>query len=147
MEVFFGEYNQVLDGKNRMRMPMKLKVLLGNEYYILNGAGGCLIVMKADRFNEMTAQFARVPMSDTAARSVVSEIMASVVVPEEDAQGRFVLPAHSVKYAEIDKNIVIVGACDLIEIWSEENYRARRSSANYNESLADKLTKLREYGI
>lgn len=144
--VYYGEYNQVLDGKNRMRMPMKLKMQLGSEYYILNGANGCLLVMDAKRFNDMTAQFARVPLSDSAARRVVSEIMASVVVPEEDAQGRFVLPARAVRYAGISKNIVIVGACDYIEIWSEEKYNANTDSAE-EESLDAKLLKLRDYGV
>ena len=144
--VYYGEYNQVLDGKNRMRMPMKLKIQLGSEYYILNGANGCLLVMDAKRFNDMTAQFARVPLSDSAARRVVSEIMASVVVPEEDAQGRFVLPGRAVRYAGITKNIVIVGACDYIEIWSEERYNANFAGAD-EENLDAKLLKLKEYGI
>lgn len=143
--VYFGEYVQAIDDKSRMRLPIKLRVLLGQHYYLLAGAEGSLVVMDGDRFEAMTAKFATVPMTDVKARSAISDIMASVVSPEEDTQGRFVLPAKLRTYAGIDKKAVVIGACDYIEIWSEEKYSQRTSVQP--ESVTEKLKTLREYGI
>ncbi len=143
--VYFGEYVQMLDDKSRMRLPIKLRVLLGQNYYLFAGAEGSLIAMDSDRFDAMTAKFSLVPMTDLKARSAISDLMASVVCPEEDNQGRFVLPAKLREYAGIEKKAVVIGACDYIEIWSEERY-AQRALAQ-PETVTDKLKSLRDYGV
>lgn len=143
--VYFGEYVQTLDDKSRMRLPMKLRVLLGQHYYMLYGAEGSIVVMDGDRFEAMTQKFATVPMTDVKARGAISDIMASVISPEEDSQGRFVLPLKLREYAGIEKKAVVIGACDYIEIWSEEKYSRRQEAQS--ESVTDKLKSLREYGV
>ena len=145
MTAFYGEFNQMLDGKNRMRLPAKYRSQLGNDYYILNGANGCLMVMDGARFKALTAKFEQIPFSDIQARRAVTKIMTGVVEPEEDAQGRFVLPQKSKKYAGIEKNIVIAGAFDHVEIWSEERY----NELGYNDSddFNSMLSALRDYGV
>ena len=46
----------------------------------------------------------------------------TVFTPEEDAQGRFILPAKLREYAKINKKMVFLGAMNRVEIWSEEKY-------------------------
>ena len=145
MASFYGEYNLMLDGKNRMRLPAKYRSLLQEGYYILNGANGCLWVMDSARFNALTAKFENVPFSDIEARKAITKIMTSVIEPEEDAQGRFVLPVKAKGYASITKNIVVAGAFDHVEIWAEERY----AELGYSESkdFNEMLLALKDYGI
>ncbi len=142
---FYGEYNLMLDAKNRMRLPAKYRAMLQDGYYILSGANGCLWVMTSERFNALTEKFAQVPFSDIVARKAITKIMTSVVEPEEDAQGRFVLPAKAKNYAGINKNIIVAGAFDHVEIWSEERYQelGYQESEDFNQMLVA----LKDYGI
>ena len=39
-----------------------------------------------------------------------------------DSQGRFVIPKNLVQYADLDNNIIVIGAGDHIEIWNEKNW-------------------------
>lgn len=142
---FYGEFNQMLDAKNRMRLPAKYREKLEGGYYILNGASGCLMVMDAKRFNALTEKFESIPFSDIQARRAITKIMTSVVEPEEDAQGRFVLPAKAKAYAGITKNIVVAGAYDHLEIWSEERYNELGLSDA--EDFNSALVALKDYGI
>lgn len=145
MNSFYGEYNLMLDAKNRMRLPAKYRTMLQEGYYILNGANGCLWVMDNTTFTSLTQKFAQVPFSDIEARKAITKIMTSVVEPEEDAQGRFVLPIKAKNYASINKNIVVAGAFDHVEIWAEERY----AELGYNESkdFNEMLLALKDYGI
>ncbi|MBO5775854.1 MAG: hypothetical protein J6V83_05865 [Clostridia bacterium] len=145
MSSFYGEYNQMLDAKNRMRLPAKFRGMLGNGYVILNGANGCLMAMESAGFNAMAEKFSQVPMSDIQGRKAITKIMASVVEPEEDAQGRFVLPQKAKGYAGITKNIIVTGAYDHVEIWAEERY----NELGYNEpeDFNQMLSALEKYGI
>ncbi len=145
MTAFYGEFNQMLDAKNRMRLPAKYRAQLNEGYYILNGANGCLMVMDSTRFNALTEKFKEVPFSDIQARKAITKIMVSVVEPEEDAQGRFVLPLKAKTYAGITKNIVVAGAFDHVEIWAEERY----NELGYSDSddFNSMLLALKDYGV
>lgn len=145
MPSFYGEYNLMLDGKNRMRLPAKYRAILEGGYFILSGVSGCLWVMDSTRFNALTSKFEQVPFSDIEARKAITKIMTSVIEPEEDAQGRFVLPQKAKAYAGISKNIVVAGAFDHVEIWSEERYN-QLGYAN-SEDFNEMLVALKGYGI
>lgn len=145
MKAFYGEFNQMLDAKNRMRLPAKYRANLEGGYFILNGANGCLMVMDAERFNALTQKFESIPFSDIQARKAITKIMTSVVEPEEDAQGRFVLPVKAKAYAGITKNIVVAGAYDHLEIWSEERYN--QLGLNDSEDFNSALVALSDYGV
>ena len=140
---FLGKYNLMLDDKCRMRLPAKLRQSVGIGYVIIYGAD-CLTVMPREDFEALNEKFRAIPFSDVRARRVVADIMSSAVEPEEDAQGRFVLPLHSREYAGIVKNVVVTGAGSVIEIWSEERYNDLHGKA---ESYEDKLSALGAYGI
>ncbi len=145
MEIFSGTYNLMLDQKNRMRLPAKFREILGGKFFILNGADGSLMVMDAVSFNAIAEKMSAIPLSATKARRAVSHLMANVVEPEEDAQGRFVLPLKTREYASINKNIVVIGACNYIEIWAEEKFNDMELNANTDAGVD--LQALSDFGI
>ena len=54
-----------------------------------------------------------------------------------DSQGRIVLPASLLEYAEIEKEAVVVGCSDYCEMWSLKNYRAEIESEDADEIRAE----------
>ncbi len=125
---YFGEYHLALDDKFRMRIPNKLKAMLGEDYAICAGTDHCLFLMTQKQFNDLFMDVAEdTPFSKTAKQEAIRKLSSTVLIPEEDAQGRFVLPAKLKNYCGIKKKVVFLGAMNRIEIWSEEVYNEKYS--------------------
>lgn len=123
---YFGEYRLSLDDKSRMRVPNKLRAMLDKEYAICAGTDNCLFLMTLKQFNDLFVEVAEdTPFSKTAKQEALRKISSTVIIPEEDAQGRFVLPQKLRSYAGINKKLVFLGAMNRIEIWSEEKYEQK----------------------
>jgi MraZ protein len=60
---------------------------------------------------------------------------------EFDKQGRINLSAPLIKFSELQKNCVIVGVSDRIEIWDEEKWTKFSEEAEENfEDISEKMT-------
>lgn len=138
--MFIGSQTGQLDDKNRIRIPAKFKEDMGKDFYLTRGAGNCIQVMPKEAFERMTAPFQSIPFSDTKAREAVRAILSTVEQPEEDGQGRFVIPAQCKQYAHIDKKVVFKGAGDYVEIWRDEDV------SNF-DSISDAMEVLAKYGV
>ena len=119
---YFGEYRVALDDKGRMRIPNKIKSQLGNgSVTICAGTDGALFLMTEEEFTGRIAELAEeTPFADFGKQNALRMFSSTVFSPEEDAQGRFVLPSKLREYAKINKKVVFLGAMTRVEIWSEE---------------------------
>lgn len=142
---FFGAQSLQLDEKNRMRIPAKFRAKLGSRFFIFQGIGGCLFLMAEESFEAFISPFKNIPLSDIAGQEAVRAVMATVEEPEEDSQGRFVLPAFLKKCAGIDKRVVFIGINERIEIWSEEKYTEKNIGSE--DSVKKAVESLGKYQI
>jgi len=120
-----------LDPKNRIIIPVKHRVQLGESFVITQSVDGCLIVYSMDEWEKFTAKLALLPRSKMAKvrRFIFSN--ASEVTP--DSQGRVILTPELIAFAGIDKNAVIVGCGSYDEIWSLERWNAENGEENIAE--------------
>jgi MraZ protein len=127
--LYFGEYRLVLDDKGRMRIPNKLKNQLGGEEIpvtICAGTENTLFLMTDKEFREWIGDIAdATPYNDFDKQNALRMFSSTVFYPEQDPQGRFVLPQKLKEYARINKRVVFLGTMNRIEIWSEEAYDER----------------------
>lgn len=125
MAMLTGEYSHQLDAKNRMRIPAKLKKELGNEYYFCIGTNHCITVLSKAEAEAQLEKLASIKYSDLKNQRVLREIAKSYVQAVEDSQGRVVLPPELRRHAQLgkdDKELMICGAINRIEIWSKKVY-------------------------
>ncbi len=141
--MFFGEYYHQLDNKGRLRIPAKLRNELGNKYCVTMGIDHSLFVFSMEKFEELGRKLKEVPLGDVEAQKAIGALFFNAFDVEEDAQGRFVLPQKLRKYAGIEKNIVVRGVMDRIEILSEE----RANADDANSDMTSALQKLKDYNI
>ena len=137
--LLLGNFQHSLDDKNRIRLPAKYREKLGNDYILMPGIDGCIFLYSADAEDKFLKAVDEMEfdsdMSDII--DLISEMSATV---EADSQGRFMLTDDLLKYANIDKDVRIVGSFKRIEIWSEEIYIKRhekkdRSPEAVNEAF------------
>ncbi len=125
MARFIGAYNHQLDAKNRLRIPAKLKKELGDEYYFTRGTNHCIKVVTKEEMEATLDKLAGIKNSDLELQKSVRAITQSFVPAVEDNQGRVVLPTELRTHAQMgkdDKELMICGAGNRIEIWSKKVY-------------------------
>jgi len=118
--MLIGEYAHSLDIKGRVNFPAKLREALGARFYITKGLDGCLFVYAEEDWNALGAKIRALPMSK--GRGLQRFFFAGAAEVEPDKQGRVLIPPALREYAELDKDIMIVGTLVRAEIWDKAKW-------------------------
>jgi MraZ protein len=141
--MFIGEYQHTLDPKNRVIMPSKFREKLGDSFVMTKGLDNCLFIYSSNEWSIVEDKLKSLPMTNKDARAFVRSFFAGACECELDKQGRIVMPNHLKDYANIDKELVIIGVSTRIEIWSKEEWNKFNSDANISyEDVAEKMSQL-----
>jgi MraZ protein len=122
--LFFGEHYHSLDEKGRLILPAKFRDALADGFYITKSMDPCLeAYTKQDwiRFVEETMS----EQGDTQfSRSYRRRRLGSAFECEVSRQGRISIPQNLREYAGLNKEIVVVGIANKLEIWAKDRYEA-----------------------
>ncbi len=132
---FNGTYEGQVDSKRRMRIPSKLRAKLGENYAITVGVDHCLWILPEEAARRLQDNMSKLDMTNPQARDAKRMALGWMFTPEEDSQGRFVIPKKLASYAQIEKGIVLIGQNDYIELWAAEK-QEQEASLNENIDLA-----------
>lgn len=131
-----GEYRHNLDPKNRIFIPAKLREELGVTFVVAKDIREkCLKVYSLEGWEKYIAPLRE--QQRKLSEKILRYLHASLAQVVPDSQGRIVLPPDLVRYAEIEKNVVIVGCCDYAEIWAESNYEHLKEEEDISEMLSE----------
>lgn len=134
--MFTGEYRHGLDAKNRIFIPAKLRDGLGTTFYISKCFHEkCLRVYSPAGLEDFLAPLREKPKSLSS--KAVRAMCATMAEVTPDSQGRVVLPGELIKFAQIEKNLVIVGCDEYVEIWSEKLYEELKEREDVAAILAE----------
>jgi len=128
--MFMGEYNHTIDAKGRLIIPSKFREVLGDEFVVTKGLDGCLFVYDNNEWTAFEEKLKSLPLTNKDARKFVRFFLAGAANVEVDKQGRILVPSVLREFAEINKDVVLVGVASRIEIWSKERWN---STADYED--------------
>lgn len=120
--MFKGEYNHSVDAKGRIIMPAKFREILGDEFVVTKGLDGCLFVYPNEEWQNIENKFREIPLTTKDARKFSRFFFAGAADCEVDKQGRALIPGVLREYAGLQKEVVLVGVLNRIEIWSKERW-------------------------
>ena len=118
--MFTGTYQNTIDSKNRMIIPVRYRDLLGRRCMLTRGFDACLYIYSLEDYEVLVDKIRKLPQSDKDVRKFIREFFSNTEECNLDAQGRILIPQHLREYTGINKNLVTKGALDKIEIWSAE---------------------------
>lgn len=136
MTVFSGTYNHSVDSKNRLFIPVKFREMLGDGFMVTKNIEGCLDIITAEARDAIVEKLSSLPKTQTA--KIKRFLFSGAGDCTPDSQGRIVLPTQLIEYASLEKNVLIIGAGDHIEIWNEALYNQNIAEAT-NEELAEQM--------
>jgi MraZ protein len=144
--MFIGEYSHLIDSKKRLAVPSKFRNELKNKIVVTRGLDKCLFVYPMKTWEDLANKLGNLPVGESNTRSFIRLMLAGAVDVEVDAQGRVLIPDYLKKYAGLEKNVVIAGLFNRLEIWDENKWSDYKKNAEKNtDEIAEQLGKLGIY--
>ena len=136
--MFMGEYNHIIDAKGRLIIPARFRELLGEEFILTKGLDGCLSIYPMDAWEAFETKLRALPLTNKNARTFTRFFVAGATNCELDRQGRILVPQTLREFAGLEKEVVLTGNLDRIEIWSKEKWS---ENCNYDDmdSIAESM--------
>lgn len=120
-----GKYPAKMDDKGRLFVPSKLRGELGETFIVtlgINGGHSCLTVYTAEEWQRLSENYNNLSIAQRS--GATSLIFANAVECNPDKQFRFGLSPYLLKYAGIDRDVMIVGRAGQAEIWAAEKFES-----------------------
>lgn len=137
-----GEYDHTIDTKGRVIIPSKFRGDLGNEFVVTSGLDGCLFIYPMDEWDNFIEELKKLPGTKEG-RQLQRYFMAGAAACETDKQGRVLIPNKLRDKAELQKDVVLVGVINKIEIWSKEHWDSNNNYDDVDE-IAERMA---EFGL
>ena len=146
---FIGEYSYSLDSKGRINMPAKFRQALSKDnkstFVITRGMDSCIWVYSLNQWLEIEKSLRSLSSLSKIHRTFVRNTARYATPSTYDKQGRITIPPSLIDYASLDKDVLIIGMVNKMEIWNTKNLEKAEKEAleidlaAYDE-LAEKIT-------
>lgn len=143
--MLIGEFKHNLDSKNRLTIPVKLRLELGEKPILTRGLDNCLFVYPRRDWELFMEKLEKLPLSQAKARNFKRFILAGAQELDIDDMGRILISDAFKKYAKLEKSIIVIGVQDRIEIWDEKIWN--KYIADAEKMSGDIAEGLSEFGI
>ena len=121
MDIYvYGRVQAYSRSQRQVDYPLQIPRTVGSR---TRGLDGCLFVYPMDSWGIYVEELKKLPLTDRNARLFTRFIIAGATTCELDRQGRILLPVTLREFAGIDKDILLAGMLDHIEIWNEERWK------------------------
>ena len=118
--MLIGEFEHNIDPKGRIIIPSKFREDLGADFILTKGLDNCLFIYSKEEWSTLEKNIKALPMSK--GRDLQRFFFSGACDVELDKQCRILIPSNLRIYARLDKEIIIVGASNRVEIWDKESW-------------------------
>ena len=143
--MLMGEYTHAIDAKGRVILPASFRNEIGATFVITKGLDTCLFLYSQPEWEALSERLQRLSIAKPEARAVVRFFFSGARALDCDRQGRFLIPANLRNYAQIGKDVVLIGVANRIEVWGKERWTAYNDEVT--PSMAEIASTLADLGI
>ena len=120
--MFMGEYSHSIDEKGRLIIPSRFRDELGTNFVLTRGLDGCLSIYPEAEWTKLEAKLRSLPLTNKNARTITRFLVSAAAQCELDKQGRILVPSALREYAGLEKDVVLTGNLERIEIWDKTKW-------------------------
>lgn len=120
--MFLGRYEHNLDAKGRIAVPARFREPLVEGLVLTRGIDRCLALYPMAAWRPLAEKVSTLPLTDTDARNFRRLVFSAASHLTLDGQGRILIPTELRRYAEIEREALVVGVDTSIEIWSSQRW-------------------------
>lgn len=126
MTFFTGKFESKLDSKGRLVLPARIKSQLpedgNNELVIRRGFEPCLIIYPMLEFKKVLSKVSGLSEFNEEYRQLQLNFFSSVASVELDVNGRFLIQKNMLTYAQLEKDVVLIGMGNKVVVWNPAVY-------------------------
>lgn len=145
--MFYGEYEHTIDRKGRLILPSRFrevaKANFVEKFFITRGLDKCLFMFAEEEWRAQEQKFKSISFTKQQARTFNRLYFSGAQEILPDKQGRILIPTYLKNFAQIKRDVVIVGVSNRIEIWAKdiwfEFYNTWRQSF---EEISEKIMEI-----
>jgi MraZ protein len=131
--IFRGTFEHALDAKHRLTVPSKFRaslasgVVLAASQEVSEGSPRSVSIWTPETFEEFTTQtLSGMNPSSPKARELKRFFFNTSFDAELDSANRLMIPLTLMRYANLDKDVVVTGSGECIEVWDRGSYETYR---------------------
>jgi MraZ protein len=127
--MFIGTYEHTIDDKSRLTLPARFREALGDGVVLSRGIDGNIAVYPRDAWRSAVEEriSALDPLSREA-RELRRFFFAGAAEAAPDRQGRILVPASLCRHAGLEREVVVAGNFDHLELWSPSAWEKQQTA-------------------
>ena len=147
--MFRGINTITIDTKGRLAIPTRYRSALGAEDKVplvvtIDTEETCLLLYTASQWQIIENNLQKLPSFNAAARRIQRLLIGHATDVELDTNGRVLLPPVLRAYAQLDKDVVMIGQGNKFEVWNKGLWEAKREQwlaeeASQIDALPDEM--------
>lgn len=137
--MFIGEYHHSIDEKGRLTLPVRVRQELESDFILTRGLDGCLFIYPKREWENIISKYRELPNTKDA-RNYMRFMLSGATICNLDKQGRINIPIPLIQYSSLDKDCVIIGVNERLEVWDKDSWEEfMQTNEDSFTDLADKL--------
>jgi MraZ protein len=143
--MLLGTHDHTIDDKSRLTLPAKFRRAFEAGVVVTRGLDPCLVAYPRDEWARSQSRIAELDTLSGEARQLQRVVYGNAVEGDLDKQGRFVIPTKLREYAGLDRDVVVAGVNDHLEIWGRAAWqRELAESEGRTRDVAERLAAQRD---
>ena len=143
--MFLGEHEHTLDEKGRLTLPAKFRDSFPEGLVLSRGMDGCVYAFAKADWAELAARLTALGSLSRDERMIQRHFFSGASEATLDKQGRVLIPATLAKHAGLERDVVVAGVHDHLEIWDRASWRTQIADAEGRaEDVAERLASKRD---
>ncbi len=139
--MLLGEYEHTIDEKNRLTLPARFRRAFADGIFVVKGFDPCLYAYPRGDWERLVSErVATIDLLGKEERRLQRFLFSGATEAELDRQGRVMIPAPLLEYAQIERDVVVAGVRDRLEIWDRARWREELAEVEGGvEGVAERL--------
>ena len=147
--MFLGRYHHTIDTKGRLSIPGKYRDVLAKKYddvlVVAKDPERCLAIHPMEEWKRLAEKIQAIPRTRQSVKDYKRFVHGEAVDCVLDKQGRILIPPELRDFAGLDREAMLVGVDDHIEVWSVERWRLKSDQMTQNmDHIVDAIA---EFGV
>lgn len=122
IHMFMGEHVHTIDLKGRIIIPAKFREHLNDGFILTRGMDGCLFGYPPQEWIQFEEKLKKLSIAKKDARAFTRFFFSGATEVNIDKQGRINIPTTLRQHAALEKECVIIGVSNRIEIWAQDRW-------------------------
>ena len=144
--MLLGAHEHTIDDKNRLTLPAKFRQAFADGVVVTRGLDGCLYAFRRPDWDRLVeSRLATLDPLSPEGRRLERFFFSGATEAELDGQGRVMLPKELIEHAGLNREVVVAGVNERLEIWDRAAWRKELAEVEGSaEDVAERLAAKRD---